>query len=191
MKNKYQVGSLLGVALALSIVGISSTKAENGAMFSPYVDDKGNIKLPPDFRRNMVHLGTFYVPEGGASGMHDTYAESALVDEFRKTGKYPDGGVIVKELRESKSGQFTTGKGVTHATNTIKQWFVMVKDTKNRFPNNPNWGDGWGWALIKTDDTAKNVSMDYKKDCIGCHTPVKDKDWIYSDYYPTLSDKPR
>jgi hypothetical protein len=190
MASKDRLRSLLGVVIPLAILVCTLAKAESKSVFSPYVDAKGNISLPPDFRRNMVHLGSFYVPEGGASGMHDTYAEVALVDEFRRTGKFPDGGAIVKELREASSGQFTTGKGVTYANNIVKQWFVMVKDAKNRFPNNPSWGEGWGWALIKTDDSTRNVSIDYQKDCIACHTPVKDKDWIYSDYYPTLSKKP-
>lgn len=155
-------------------------------MFSPYVNGKGDISLPNDFRRKMVHLGSWYVPGGGASGFHDVYADQAAVDEFRKTGKWPDGAAIVKELREAVSGSYTTGKNVSHANGNIKQWFVMVKDVQNRAHNHPNWGDGWGWALIKPNNPLKNVSTDYKKDCIGCHTPVKDKDWIYTEGYPTL-----
>jgi len=63
----------------------------------------------------------------------------------------------------------------------------MVKDTKGRFKNNPIWGDGWGWALFKTDDTSKNASNDYKADCLGCHMPAKQNDWIYVEGYPTLT----
>ncbi len=29
----------------------------------------------------------------------------------------------------------------------IKVWFVLIKDAKDRYPNNPLLGDGWGWAL--------------------------------------------
>jgi hypothetical protein len=32
----------------------------------------------------------------------------------------------------------------------------------------------------------KNTSTDYKKDCLGCHVPAKDKDWVYVNEYPTL-----
>ncbi|MFT5163042.1 MAG: hypothetical protein ACI9FJ_001623 [Alteromonadaceae bacterium] len=31
---------------------------------------------------------------------------------------------------------------VSSATGSIKQWFVMIKDTKGRFKDNPVWGDG-------------------------------------------------
>lgn len=32
--------------------------------FSPYVDKSGNISLPEDFRISMIHLGSWFVPEG-------------------------------------------------------------------------------------------------------------------------------
>jgi hypothetical protein len=65
-------------------------------------------------------------------------------------------------------------------------WFVMVKDSRGRFPRNPIWGEGWGWALYKAEDPKKNVATDYKKDCLGCHIPAKDTDWLYIQGYPTL-----
>ena len=135
----------------------------------------------------MIHLGSWFVSEGGASGFHGVYTEKESVDAFRKTGKFPDGAMLVKELRSSESGDYTTGKGVSHSTATIKQWFVMVKDAENRFKDNPVWGDGWGWALFKTDNPGKNLAMDYKADCLGCHVPAKENDWLYTQAYPILT----
>ena len=108
---------------------------------------------------------------------------------FRKTGKFPDGATLVKELRASKSSNYTTGSNVNHSTSGLKQWFVMIKDSNNRFANNPLWGDGWGWALFKPDNPANNVAADYKKDCLGCHIPAKAKDWIYTEAYPILTEQ--
>jgi len=180
----------IGTSIACAfILGVGSFSVMADDTFSPYVDSKGNISFPSDFRTNMVHLGSWFVPSGGASGFHDVYTEKNSVEVFRKTGKFPDGAVLVKELRASKSGSYTTGKGVNYATNDIKQWFVMVKDVKGRFANNPLWGDGWGWALYKPDNKAKNVATDYKTDCLGCHVPVKDKDWVYTEAYPTLNSQ--
>lgn len=179
-----KIGASIACAVILDI-GSFSVMADD--TFSPYVDAKGNISFPLDFRTNMVHLGSWFVPSGGASGFHDVYTEKKSVEVFRKTGGFPDGAVLVKELRASKSGNYTTGDGVNYATNDIKQWFVMVKDVKGRFANNPLWGDGWGWALYKPDNKAKNVATDYKTDCLGCHVPVKDKDWVYTEAYPTLN----
>ncbi|MCU7934530.1 MAG: cytochrome P460 family protein [Candidatus Thiodiazotropha sp. (ex Dulcina madagascariensis)] len=173
--------SVLGLAVAM----VLSVHAADS--FSPNVDSEGNVSLPDDFRRNMVHLGSWFVPEGGASGFHDVYTEAETVDTYRRTGQFPDGATLVKELRAANSADYTTGKDVSHATAAVKQWFVMVKDTKDRFGNNPVWGDGWGWALFKTDQPKRNVATDYKSDCLGCHTPVKAKDWVYVEGYPTLN----
>ena len=174
----------IGVIL-VSFLHVLPVSAEG--RFSPYVDVKGNIDFPTGFRDSMVHLGSWFVPEGGASGFHGVYTERESVDAFRETGKFPDGATLVKELRASESGDYTTGKGVNHSTATIKQWFVMVKDVDNRFSDNPVWGDGWGWALFKTDEPRKNMAADYKTDCLGCHVPVKENDWVYTEGYPILN----
>jgi hypothetical protein len=159
--------------------------------FSAHVDDKGNISLPKNFRNDMAHLGSWFVPEGGASGFHDVYTEKASIVHYKRTGKFPDGATIVKELRSSHAGTYSTGQNVSYATNGLKQWFVMIKDIKGRFANNSLWGDGWGWALYKPDikqgSQFKNVATTYKTDCIGCHIPAKQNDWIYTEAYPSLN----
>ena len=173
--------------LLVPLFGLTSAPLTAAEEFSPYVDATGNIKLPGGFRTSMVHLGSWFVPEGGASGFHDVYTEKESVEAYRRTGKFPDGATLVKELRASISGSFTTGQGVSYATNGLKQWFVMIKDTKNRFAGNPLWGEGWGWALYKPDDPSKNVATNFQTDCLGCHVPAKARDWIYTEAYPTLN----
>lgn len=186
MRLNFKTGVCVVVS-ALASFALSTARAQDD--FSPYVDAKGNISFPAGFRTSMVHLGSWFVPEGGASGFHDVYSEKATVEAFRSTGKFPDGATLVKELRASSAGDYTTGKGVSYANEGLKQWFVMIKDAKGRFSTNPLWGDGWGWALYKPDDRTKNVAADYKTDCLGCHVPAKAKDWVYSEAYPTLNSK--
>ncbi len=170
----------------VSLTALAEDKKEN--YFSSLVDDKGNISFPNGFDQSMTFLGSWFVPDGGASGFHQVFTSSSSIDEFKKSGSFSDGTVIVKELRHSKVGNYTTGTNVSFATSDIKQWFVMIKDSKNRFSDNPVWGDGWGWALFKPDDTSKNLASNYKIDCLGCHIPAKDKDWIYTEAYPILNN---
>jgi hypothetical protein len=178
---------MLARLLLLFTFCFSSNSLMASDMFSPYVDASGNISLPDNFRTTMVHLGSWFVPEGGASGFHDVYTEKESVAAYLRDGKFPDGATLVKELRASKSGSFTTGQGVSYATSGLKQWFVMIKDSKNRFVDNPLWGEGWGWALYKPDHPSKNVATNFKVDCLGCHIPAKDQDWVYIEAYPTLN----
>jgi len=83
--------------------------------------------------------------------------------------------------------QMTTGDA--HWATTTKVWFVMIKDDKGRYPGNPLWGDGWGWALFKSDAPDKQVATNYKKDCLGCHVPAQSTDWVYVHGYPVLKSK--
>jgi hypothetical protein len=183
MRRIYTAGLALGFS---TIVGLMLTPAIAQEGFSPYVDDAGNISLPSGFRTSMVHLGSWFVPAGDASGFHDVYTEKETVDAYRETGEFPDGATLVKELRASEAGNYTTGAGVNFATDGLKQWFVMIKDAQGRFADNPLWGEGWGWALYKPDNPGENVATNYQIDCMGCHVPAKANDWVYTEAYPTL-----
>lgn len=175
------------VAIGSLFAAMHITVSVADGEFSPFVDAEGTISLPPDFRLSMVHLGSWFVADGEASGFHDVYTEPASAEAYRSNGVFPDGATLVKELRSHKTGSYTTGDKVSHATDGIKQWFVMVKDAEGRFPDNPLWGDGWGWALFKTSDTSVNAAADYKADCLGCHVPARATDLVYVEAYSTLA----
>lgn len=184
MSGKPVFATVAGVLLFAMALAAGNEKD----VFSRFVDARGNISLPDDFRANMVHLGSWFVPDGGASGFHDVYTEASTIEAYRKTGEFPDGATLVKELRHSDAGDYTTGQGVSFATGDIKQWFVMIKDSEGRFTDKPIWGSGWGWALFKPDAPEKNVAASYRTDCLGCHVPAQANDYIYVEAYPTLKN---
>jgi hypothetical protein len=92
--------------------------------------------------------------------------------------------VLVKEVFEATTGPMTTGT-VSHAQ-TLKGWFVMVRDSKNTHPGNKLWGDGWGWSWFDASNPTKTASTDYKANCLGCHVPAQGTEWIYVNGYPPL-----
>lgn len=182
MQNRLVTCSFILVcAIAMFARGV--TPAE---VFSTYVSASGAIHLPSDFRTTMVHLGSWFVPQGEASGFHDVCTERSTAEAYRQTGRFPDGATLVKELRGAQTGNYTTGANVAYAVETVKQWFVMIKDTQNRFPESSIWGDGWGWALFKPGEPMTNIATSYRVDCLGCHLPAKENDWVYVEAYPTL-----
>ena len=141
------------------------------------VDKAGNIRKPADYRDLYQELGVYTpVDLNNNTEMHYTYASPGTAEYYRKTGKFKDGTVLVKETFATDHGQFTTGDA--HFATQTKVWFIMVKDEKGRFPGNPLWGDGWGWALYKSDAPDKQVATNYKKDCLGCHVPAQSTDWV-------------
>jgi Cytochrome P460 len=147
-------------------------------------DKTGNIRKPADFRDQYELLGAWWVVDPTGNQMHITYASPGAAEYYRKNGKFADGTVMVKEIMKTDHAQLTTGDA-GWASAPI-QWFVMIKDEKHRFPNNPLWGNGWGWALFKADAPDKQVATDFKKDCLACHVPAQSTDWVYVRGYAVL-----
>ena len=188
---------LLGVCLAATTLVIMTLTrgaslpaggpARTGSDFSPYVAKEGGISLPTDYRDKFMYIGTWAVapkPNQSVHAMHNVYARPEDVRAFRCDGKFPDGAVLVKEITDVASAKLPTGQ--PSWSTAVKSWFVMVKDTKGRFPKNDLWGDGWGWALFKAKDPTRNVATDFKTDCLPCHIPAKKDDWLYVRGYPVL-----
>lgn len=181
--NNQSIIVTVTVIFLMAIVSFNTAKTNEDESFSSYVDKDGKITRPTDFKENWTFLGSWTLPD---KEEHIVYTQPGVVQEYKRNGgEFPDGAVLIKEVRSIKSQAMTTGPKVIHAENE-KLWFVMVKDAKNRFPDNPKWGDGWGWALFYADDPSKDVSTNYKADCLSCHIPAKQTDWIYTQGYPVL-----
>ncbi len=159
------------------------TECGSGTDYSPFVDASGCIMLPRGFEVDWTHLGAWAIP-GDEGEVHSVYTQSRTVDAFRRTGVWPDGAVLVKSVRAAENAALATGNA--HWAGEQKIWFVMIKDTEGRFPDNPLWGEGWGWALFDASDRETNISTNYRTDCISCHIPRRDKDWVYIEGYPVL-----
>jgi cytochrome c len=171
------------LALMLAVPAMADMAGET---YSRWVDDKGEIRLPENYRATWTHLGSWVVadPKAPGYGFHDVYTQPEAVKKFQETGKFPDGTVLVKEIRKLGSGKLTTGDALWATENAV--WFVMVKDDRGRFRGNPHWGEGWGWALYEAKAPQVNVSKGYTQDCLACHIPAKPMDWVYVEDYPTL-----
>src|SRR5260370_36421842 len=161
---RYSLSGGAIVILTLAILGghqkaESQTSPRNGF---DLVDKTGNIRKPSDYRDKYEALGTYTVLDPKGNQMHVTYASPGTAEYFRKTGKYPDGTVLVKEVFGTDHARMTTGDA--HCASGTQVWFVMIKDEKGRYPGNPLWGDGWGWALFKSDASDKQVATDYTHD---------------------------
>ena len=191
-KMRYPIIGLLVSITAAGLLSITiargdATSANTEDGFDRFVESDGTIRFDPAPIAELTHLGSWFVPAGGAAGFHHVYAQRSAIDACRHTGTFPDGTVLVKELRGHQRGDYTTGQNVAAGTG-VNQWFVMVKDVKGRFPANPLWGDGWGWALFKPDAPSQNLAQSYKADCLGCHTPASKTDWVYVGAYPALRE---
>ena len=140
----------IGVALlAILALGNQLAKPQAKTSFDGFalVDKSGNIRKPTDYRDLYQTLGTYFVldPKGG-NQMHLTYASPAAADYYRRNKKFADGTVLVKEVFGTDHAQMTTGDA--HWAKDTKVCFVLIKDSKDRYPHNPLWGDGWAGRYL-------------------------------------------
>ncbi|NQD92852.1 cytochrome P460 family protein [Pseudomonas sp. CrR25] len=180
--------TLTSLAVALSFASLQAGAADLAEhTFSTYVNAKGEIRLPADARKSWSHLGSWVVADQKSPGygFHDVYTQPETVEAYRKTGEFPDGAVLIKEIRAVEQGTQTTGLAQWAGDTSV--WFVMVKDRQGRFEGNPHWAQGWGWALYEAKDPTVNVSKGFTETCQGCHIPAQQTDWVFSNGYPTLA----
>jgi hypothetical protein len=177
--------SVVGVAVA----GISAMVAvgADGQTGTTVADAAGNLHVPDAYRTTYQSLGSWAVAAdqgGGSKELHVVYASPGTITAYRNDGRFPDGAVLVKEVFQTATGQMTTG--IVSRADTLKGWFVMVKDSNGRYAGNKLWGDGWGWSWFDAANPTKTTSTDYKTDCLGCHVPAQSSDWVYVGGYPPL-----
>lgn len=181
--------ALVGLSVIGTVTAFAQTdkRPKYRGTAATVVDDKGNLRVPSDYRTSYQVLGSWAVAKDdgpGSKDLHVVYASPGAIAAYRKDGHFPDGAVLIKEVFHAATGQMTTGT-VSHA-DTLVGWFVMVKDSAGRFPGNKLWGDGWGWSWFDAANPRKTTSTDYKTDCQSCHIPAQQSDWIYTDGYPVL-----
>jgi Cytochrome P460 len=189
-----KISKTAGIAIVAALVGSAVTLmlvnrfASSGGVFQEnVVDANGNLRVPENYRTRYQSLGSWAIAaDSGRSSkeMHQVFASPGAIDAYRKSGRFPEGTVLVKEVFGTSTRGMTTGT-VSHAA-TLKGWFVMVRDSRNTRKGNSLWGDGWGWSWFDADKPLKTTSTNYKTDCRGCHVPAQSTNWIYVDGYPVL-----
>ena len=105
---RYISGLILAV---LVLAGDSPVRSQQTQGFNGFelVDKQGNIRKPADYRDGFELLGTYTVIDPKGNQMHVTYASPGTAAYYRKTGKFPDGAVLVKEIYGTDHAQLTTG----------------------------------------------------------------------------------
>ena len=184
--------------LLIPIIAHGTASSNESEAFAPNVNmNTGAISVPKNYTK-WATLGTWSHAntkgEPGAKEFHIVYTQPETIDFYQKHKRFPDGAVLVKELLNTKTMGMTTGPATSHAT-TLKGWFVLVRDTKNRFKESKLWGDGWGRSFFSADNPIKTSSTDYQTDCIACHVPARElapqnadesDKWIYTFGYPVF-----
>ena len=113
----------VGLAVAVSLVAgtVAAIAQISGAApadpTANAVDAAGHLRVPVDYRTLYQALGSWAIAANSGEGskeMHAVYASPGAIDAYRKTGHFPDGTVLVKEVFATSTNEMTTGT-VSHA----------------------------------------------------------------------------
>jgi hypothetical protein len=138
-----------------------------GLALAVSAETKKGMAFPKDWE-TYKHIGSLIITDKnhGLYGIHHFYINKKGLDAFMKGEKYPDGTIIVDAVYE-----ITESGGIL---NEGKRAFfpVMKKNSKMKDTG------GWEWAAFSPD--GKLLDKDPKKDCLSCHDPLKDSDYVFS-----------
>lgn len=170
------------------------TEPQSASLF----DSKGNMKLPSGFRE-WVFVGAPLTPNALNNGKasfpeyHHVYIEKKNVDAYLKTGDFPEGTVIIKELTRVLDSKYPDGStdepsGRGYFNGELNGIDASVKDSKRFAKTN-----GWGYFTFGHHPRpyAQTAQEAPATECAGCHqTFVAKTDMTWIQFYPLLRDKP-
>jgi cytochrome P460 len=143
--------------------------------FSLYVSARPDYKVEyPKGYRAWTHVMSYLIgPQSPAyernGGLHHFYANEKAMEGYR-SGKFPDGSVLIDERNKAQENE-----GVTRVGDLIGIG-VMVKDSR-RYADT----GGWGFEIFVGDNQANGVlSAQGRATCYNCHVKQKDNDYIFS-----------
>ena len=211
--QKYLLAIIVGAGLlgaSLFLVSAKPVAVAQAQQSTVVFNADGTVQVPTGFRK-WVFVGAPLTPEGLNDGKyncnaggtnctksnfpeyHHVYIEQKNVDAYLKTGEFPEGTVIVKELTRVLNPTFPdssrkepSGRGYFNGVyNGID---MSIKDSK-RFAKTNNWGFfTFGHHPMPYEKTSAERPV---SECAGCHianVAATDMTWI--QFYPLLRDKP-
>lgn len=180
-------GYAMGKKAKMEIQGI------NRASFT----EDNQVKQPIGWRQ-WVFIGSPLTPNalnGGEAAFpefHNVYIEPSAFEAYSRTGEFPEGTQIVKELLRVQFNDTSDPNGATleasgrgYFQGKFNGLEILVKDNQ-RFPSEPG-----GWAFFSfahnTSDYAATASVLPAESCSFCHQANAEQDFVFTQFYPVLT----
>jgi len=179
--------------LAVIPVVVEASTAEAQSMSMPdtekpkFTADGELIPFSPDVYREWIWVGEpltpneLNPPEANFPEFHDVYINPTAWREWKKSGTFPEGTVMIKELTSVGTTNAPSGNGYFQGEFTGLEH--AVKDSK-RFSAEAK---GWGYFSfghkypLKKQAREKDFST-----CAQCHVANAQSDMVFTQYYPVL-----
>jgi len=182
--------TLLGVAgclvLILGILSTASIAEEKGDRV--YSFNNQDELIQPQGYREWIYVGTPVTPNELNNGkaafpeFHNVYIHPDHYKKWKKTGSFPDGTILMKELVSVGSKQAVSGSG--YFMGEFIGLEATIKDSK-RFKSEPGFWAYFSFTQEGKKPTKTTKAMPADK-CNFCHQAFAKDDWVFTQYYPVL-----
>lgn len=188
---------IAAIAAALALLACTphhhEASAEMGLDKGAKFNAAGETTIPEGFRE-WVFLGAPLTPNGlngGQAGFpefHHVYVQPSAYATYKRTGVFPEGTTIVKELVLLKKGQYEDGSrdepsGRGFFGDRFAGIDMMVKDSE-RFPDSNGWGF-FNFGHHEPPYEAKAAAAPVEA-CAACHIANATHDMVFTTFYPIL-----
>jgi len=159
---------------AFSSIGASADVAR---VAGGVVIEDGNVLSLPEQYREWVFVGSSTRVEdyGKPGAFQNVYISPDAYREYKKSGKFPEGAVMVMESATSASKDVEKAEG--HYEKDFTSVKVSVKDS--RFDE--------GWAYFEFNGGKQRAqALPPSAGCLACHRDRAATDHVFTQFYPVL-----
>jgi hypothetical protein len=197
MKNLISVITILTLG-AIATVVLAQRPDTNTATatrrYLPEYTKEGDLILPKNWR-SWVYVGSPLTPDGlndskeGFPEYHNVYIEPGSYEIFKKTGEFPEGTIMFKELQrvlgpqDFPDGSLTQPSGRGYFPGAFNGADVTVKDSKRYAQTGSNWGY---YNFNHHEPKAPTAKLRPKSECSFCHLAGAKKDETWTQFYRLL-----
>ncbi len=190
LRSKYLFVSVLACAslillLSMMILAQPQAEAKEHAKF----DKDGNLIQPKDYEwRKWIYVGTpvtpnsLNPPEAPFPEFHNVYMDPNSFDHYSKTGEFPEGTLLIKELVSVGATKASSGNGFFEGD------FIGLEaayKSKKRYPDEPG---NWVYFSFshKPPPYPESGKLQPTASCNACHQATAGEDWVFTQFYPVL-----
>ncbi len=153
-----------------------------------YSISNGELQRPTGYRE-WVYVGTPVTPNDMNNGKaafpehHNVYIDPASWAHWKKTGKFRDGTILMKELVSVGAKAAVSGNGYFQGE------FIGLEATIKSMKHFPNEPGNWAYFSFSTPGH-KSLTPTAKAfpaaACNACHQASAGDDFVFTQYYPVL-----
>jgi hypothetical protein len=180
---------------AILLLATRSTSDETRPTAGPQYNDKGELKLPADYRSWVFvgsNLGLEYRKEASETSrpdkgrqkergdFHHVYINREAYEHYKRTGKFPDATMLVMDVYEAKEKE--PRNIVSHGLFPGNQLHIEMAVKNSRRPD----GSKTDWAYYAFPPNQSTAKAFPDSACYQCHLRHAEDDNVWVQFYPSL-----